>query len=297
MFLHLFGIIYSGQLQKNNYLNSIGSKSNAEVAILGCGWLGFPLAESLLSRKFKVSGSTTTPDKIKSLAHAGIEPFHIEFNPTFKGAEPEKFFNKEILIINIPPSLRKNPEGHHLAQIEELNQLILKHSVKKVIFISSTSVYPEINSTINEDYKFSEPYPELLKAENKLKNNKKIDLTIIRCGGLMGYDRIPAKYFAGKKNIPEGDRPVNYIHRDDVIEVIYRIISNNFWGEIFNLVAPAHPTKKEICEKTALDFNFIMPEFNDQKSSAFKIVEVKKIIDRLNYKFIFPDPLNFYYTT
>lgn len=219
----------------------------------------------------------------------------MSFKPEFEGSGSYNFFNNDILIINIPPSLRKKPAGYHIAQVEEISNFISTYSAKKVIYISSTSVYPEINKNINEDYQFSKPYPELIQAENLLISNENINLTIIRCGGLMGYDRIPAKYFAGKINIPEGDRPVNYVHRDDVIEVIFQIIQKNSWGEIFNLVAPAHPTKKEVCEKTVNDFNMAKPEFILQQPPNYKIVEVDKLIKKLNFNFKYPDPLYFYY--
>ena len=37
------------------------------VGILGCGWLGTPLATSFLDVGFKVKGSTTSVEKIDTL--------------------------------------------------------------------------------------------------------------------------------------------------------------------------------------------------------------------------------------
>jgi hypothetical protein len=249
----------------------------------------------LISQSYQVLGSTTTQEKLPVLDKAGIQPFLIELNPNCKSQQFQDFLKCEVLIINIPPSLRKKPSGFHLAQIEEINNHILKSEVKKVIYISSTSVYPEINQKINEDFIINEPLPEIFKAENSLKMNSNIDVTILRCGGLMGYDRIPAKYFAGRKDIPQGDKPVNYIHRDDVIEVIYQIIKKNIWGELLNLVAPIHPTKMEVCEKTAEDFEMKRPEFSEERSSEYKIIEAERVVQILNYDFKYPNPLTFYY--
>jgi 3-hydroxyisobutyrate dehydrogenase-like beta-hydroxyacid dehydrogenase len=45
-----------------------------KISILGCGWLGFPLAKALLE-KVPHQWSTTSPDKISILEKAGIHPF------------------------------------------------------------------------------------------------------------------------------------------------------------------------------------------------------------------------------
>ena len=55
---------------------------------------------------------------------------------------------------------------------------------------------------------------------------KKFNTTVIRFGGLIGYDRMPGKFLTGKKDLPNGDAPVNLIHRDDCVQIIYQIIKN-----------------------------------------------------------------------
>ena len=46
-------------------------------SLLGCGYLGFPLALNLLQMGYNVKGSTTTPGKIQQLKKAGIIPYLI----------------------------------------------------------------------------------------------------------------------------------------------------------------------------------------------------------------------------
>ena len=46
-----------------------------QISILGCGWLGLPLAKSLLQNGFSIKGSTTSLKKIFPLQSAGITPF------------------------------------------------------------------------------------------------------------------------------------------------------------------------------------------------------------------------------
>ena len=45
------------------------------VSVIGCGWLGFPLAKLLINKGFSVKGSTTQQEKISLLENAGIEAY------------------------------------------------------------------------------------------------------------------------------------------------------------------------------------------------------------------------------
>ena len=54
-----------------------------KIAILGCGWLGLPLAKKLISKNFIVRGSTTSKDKISVLENENIEPFLITLDKEF----------------------------------------------------------------------------------------------------------------------------------------------------------------------------------------------------------------------
>ena len=46
-----------------------------KISILGCGWLGFPLAKKLIEIGFEVKGSTTSENKLALLKSNNIEPF------------------------------------------------------------------------------------------------------------------------------------------------------------------------------------------------------------------------------
>jgi len=77
------------------------------ISILGCGWLGFPLAETLFRGGYLVKGSTTSKEKIHFLGKTGIKPFQIVLKDTEITGEISSFLEKaEILIIDIPPKLR-----------------------------------------------------------------------------------------------------------------------------------------------------------------------------------------------
>ncbi|MGD9900833.1 MAG: SDR family NAD(P)-dependent oxidoreductase, partial [Calditrichaceae bacterium] len=83
------------------------------VTILGCGWLGLPLAEHFIRNGFSVKGSTTREDKMSVLRAKGIEAHKIVLNPEITGKNISRFFDSDILIINIPPGRHDNVAENH----------------------------------------------------------------------------------------------------------------------------------------------------------------------------------------
>jgi len=78
-----------------------------QISILGCGWLGLPLAKALLENGFLVKGSTTSVGKLSVLKNLGIQAFQIELSETKIQGEVDSFLeNSKILIIDVPPKLR-----------------------------------------------------------------------------------------------------------------------------------------------------------------------------------------------
>ncbi len=272
------------------------------IAILGCGWLGLPLGKHFSENGFLVKGSTTKAEKLAILENNGIEAFLLQLNPQFVGENIDKFLTVNTLLINIPPRISLQKIDAHVEQIEELMPYVKAHYVKNIIYISSTSVYPELNREVFEEDVISPEQsasPTMVKAEKFLKEFCefwKLNLTILRCGGLMGFDRIPAKYFSGWKGLTTGDIAVNYVHRDDVIKIIETIIEANIWNETFNIVSPIHPTRKEIYAKNCEELGYEMPEFiTPSEAQPFKIISSKKWLERSNYSFIYQNPLGFFY--
>jgi nucleoside-diphosphate-sugar epimerase len=260
-----------------------------QISLLGCGWLGLPLAKSLLEKGFLVKGSTTSEDKLPVLKTAGIRPFLISLGGNEIGSEIDLFLqNSEILIIAIPPKLRSDASKSFVAKIQNLLPFIENSSVKKVLFVSSTSVYGDDNSTITEATKphpTSENGKQLVASELLLQNNKNFKTTIVRFGGLIGKDRHPIAFLSGRKNIENPEAPINLIHQEDCIGIIENIIEKDCWDETFNAVAPFHPTRKEYYTQKAIERNLPLPEFDESKPSVGKTISNNKVETILNYQF------------
>ncbi|RUT69660.1 SDR family oxidoreductase [Flavobacterium cupreum] len=264
-----------------------------QISILGCGWLGFPLAKKLIEKGYSVNGSTTSENKLSILAEAGIHPFLVTLESEGISESITDFLAKsEILIIDIPPKLRgNNADTEKKVFVEKIKNLIpfIEQSiVKKVLFVSSTSVYGNENTIITEQ---TTPNPDtesgkqLLSAEAVLQNNSLFETTIIRFGGLIGEDRHPVKTLSGRENLENPDAPVNLIHQTDCIGLIYEIIHQSKWGDVFNAVAPFHPTREVYYTGKAIALNLPLPTFSLVESGIKKTISGEKIETSLQYQF------------
>ena len=261
-----------------------------KISILGCGWLGIPLAEALIKNGFSVSGSTTSIEKISFLNNLGVEPFllSIEGN-TIKGDVLSFLKESSVLIINIPPKLRGNLADNFVEKIAVLIPFIEKSNVEKVLFVSSTSVYGDSNKTVFETtipFSDGENGKQLLASEKLLQENKNFKTTVIRFGGLIGKERHPVTFLAGRNNLENPNAPINLIHQDDCIGIILKILKSNFWNETLNAVAPFHPTREEYYTKKAKKFNLEPPIFTHSKPSIGKTIASDLLENVLKYHFI-----------
>jgi pyoverdine/dityrosine biosynthesis protein Dit1 len=93
------------------------------------------------------------------------------------------------------------------------------------------------------------------------------------------------KFLAGKENLENPDAPINLIHQNDCINIIEEIILQSKWNEVFNAVAPFHPSRSEYYTQKAKELNLILPKFSTEKSNIKKIISSEKIENILNYQF------------
>lgn len=244
------------------------------ISIIGCGWLGLPLAKNLLSKGHTVLGSTTSEDKLATLEKAGIRAFLLKMTPEPEG-ELEQLLQADLVFINIPPKSRTHSADYHEKQIDHLRKAVDRCDAEHIIFISSTSYYPNINQIVTSEtqHDLDKGSTEaVVLAEEAIKQSGK-NLMILRCGGLLGVDRIPGKWFAGKET-SGANTPVNYVHRDDAIQVITHFIEKGFKGTLVkNLVADDHPTKKDVHENMAEKYGFEKPIWKEPALINSKIVK------------------------
>jgi len=260
-----------------------------QISVLGCGWLGFPLALSLTQKGFKIKGSTTSKDKMGFLNKHNIEPYLLYLSENTIDGQIDSFLaGSQTLVINIPPGMRGQNAPPFSKKIEVLLQSIETSTVQQVLFVSSTSVFADFQGEVDEG---TPPQPdspsgkELLKAEQLLMKNNSFKSSVVRFGGLIGEDRHPVNVLAGREGLSGGNAPVNLIYQEDCIGIIETIIENKYWGKIIHGVSPEHPLKKDYYTKTAFHKNLKPPVFNAETVRHYKCVLSKYVSNDLGYTF------------
>ena len=260
---------------------------NSKIGIIGCGWLGFPLAKLLLNKNYLIKGSSTSKEKLLELKSNKIDPYYIEITEKGIIGDIDSFLDEiDVLIINIPPKIKSLPNENYSKKIQLIANKAEKRLINKIIFISSTSVYGSNQGKINSS---TNPIPnskngvEILQSEKIISKNK--NCTIIRFGGLIGSNRHPVHSLTKKNEVLNPKAPINLIHLEDCIQIIYSIILKEVWGKICLGVSPYHPTRENYyntkCEALGLKrINFV----ND--TTINKEVTDSKILKELNYNFI-----------
>lgn len=263
----------------------------SKISILGCGWLGLPLAKSLLAKNHELKTSTTSPEKIENLKNLELNPYLISISDAIEGDISGFLKDTEILILDIPPNLSASENDDFTSKIKILVPEIKKFAISKVLFISATSVYDDdesfrIVTEETQENPVTESGKQLLKAEKILFVSNNFQTTSLRFGGLYGEERHPIYYLSGKTGIANPDAPINLIGLYDCIGIIEKIIEKDAWNQVFNGVNPQHPSRKDYYNGKASSLGLPLVGFDESKISVGKIIDNKKIEEVLGYEFV-----------
>lgn len=273
------------------------ANKNNTISILGCGWLGLPLARHFAGEGFRVKGSTTSQEKFDEIRAAGAEPFRIILGEGIEG-DAQAFLQSDILVVDVPPERREDIVEYHVAQFSALIDALVDSPVRHLLMVSSTSVYASLNGVVTEadaldpDAADSPAGRALLYVEEMLRSESSFSTSVVRFGGLIGANRSPANYLSRMAAIAEPDQPMNLIHRDDCIGIIDTIVRQGAWGEVFNGCAPVHPKRRDYYGAAAAVAGVALPP-DGTSGSPYKVVSSEKVEQSLGYRFLHPDPVEY----
>jgi nucleoside-diphosphate-sugar epimerase len=265
------------------------------VSIIGCGWLGMPLALELQSRGFKVHGTLRSLSKTEGFINTTINFYQLDLGQDIFPELKSSFWQSDIFIITIPPS----EPSYYCEGISKLIEIIKNQQRKpQIIYTSSTGVYGKGKGLIDETYHANPDRAgaaAVLECEKLLLGNNDIfDICMLRLAGLVGPGRAPGRFFAGKKNLSSGSSPVNLVHLDDCIALITTLIEKKIKNGIYNVCADLHPTHREFYPEQAIKLGLEAPEYGtDSPDSDLKIIDNRLLKSVLDYVYIYPDPMKF----
>lgn len=251
------------------------------LGIIGCGWLGLYLANHF-STDYKICTTTTTQQKAEQLKNQNFTPTIIQFSDEkiiSDTGEWEVLQELEAIIITIP--FGKKSDIQRLENRFENIKNFIKNYPKPLFLMSSTSIYPDLETEITENtFAETELNPNILAIENKMKKEFP-QINILRLGGLMGGSR-------QLKNYPVKDleKPVNHIHYEDICKIVELMIQKNIRSKIYNMVAPLHPSKWEVITGKTHTNNRHAPK-------KARLICSDWLVRDLPYKFLHPNPIFF----
>lgn len=267
------------------------------VSIIGCGWLGLAFAKKMVAKGWKVKASTTKKSKLTTLQNYGIESKVLQFPA--KNKLDSTLFQADYLLISFPPG-RQNKEtlASYHSSIKQITEAERKTAqIKKIVFISSTSVYEKKSDKIDEFSitKPTSPSGQAILNAEKIIIESNVPSVILRFGGLAGPHRHPGKFLAGKNNLPNGNQSINYLHLEDAVGVIAYMMEHSIENEIFNVVSPIHYSKNEFYSYMSKSIDLPPPEFSVTSSNFKAEISTTKLLKETDFKFIYPDPMKFKY--
>jgi nucleoside-diphosphate-sugar epimerase len=272
-------------------------KSSKSISIIGCGWLGMPLALELQNSGFKVQGTVRTLTKTERFNNSGINFFQLDLNPETESI-PEigsEFWQSDIFVLTIPPSEPTN----YCERFSKILDIIAKQPRRlSIIYTSSTGVYGKSKGLLNETSPLNPDRPgaaAVVECEKLLLGKNDIfDVCILRLAGLVGPGRAPGRFFAGKKNLGSGSSPVNLVQLDDCVGMIVRLIKQKIKKGIYNICADQHPMHREFYPAQAIKLGLESPEYGiDSPDADMKIIDNRLLKNVLDYAYIYPDPMKF----
>ena len=200
------------------------------IGILGLGYLGIILTrESALRPDSWGTWHKNPPCKTK------LHVFPFEWGEkNYWNLLPEK---EVILILTIPPVYKSIEDETERLRI--WCEWIQKNrpKLKRLIYISTTGVYPKRNGLWREDSEFESDTNSgkiRLMTENIL--SEYFDLNVVRSGGIYGPGRgIDVRLKSGKI-IPVSNTPVHRIHVHDLVQIIIYLVKNPKSASCLNAV-------------------------------------------------------------
>jgi nucleoside-diphosphate-sugar epimerase len=250
------------------------------MAVLGCGYVGSPLAHYWQDRGHAVTGTTTSRERVASLA-ANLSKVILMKGDDIAAIQ-SLLQGQDTLVVSVAPTgfqeaKAADYEATYLATAKNLVEgLKQSPNVTQVIYLSSCSVYgdrqgdwvDETSPVSPLEYKsqvLCEAEAIILQAANEYQK-----VCVLRLGGIYGPGRDLVNMFGGLagSTVPgKGDRFINWVHLDDIIGAIDFVRLNELGG-IYNLVDDSCLTVKEQVRLVCSRYNLPQVNWDASRSSG-----------------------------
>lgn len=269
------------------------------ITIIGAGWLGQPLAHTLIAQGHRVRVSCTSTEKCQTLRAKGLTAFVVDLDQTPISTLAQQLIQQQsqIVIGCFPPRFRHGAGNAYIRWWQTLVAACQQAKVEKVVMVSSSSVYPALAEEMREEQAsfalaqhsshFSESATWLLQAEQAV-IDANLPYVIVRLSGLMGSDRHPARFVAHMSSV-SANAPANMLHQQDAIGAII-FCALQVENQVVNATTPRTVSKAEFYQHAlnVADSPLTLPPIDDKPDK--QIIADK--LQLLGYRFHFTHTLD-----
>ncbi|MEH0712773.1 NAD(P)H-binding protein [Vibrio owensii] len=272
----------------------------ANTLIVGAGWLGTPLAQTLIDQGHQVTVTRRSQTRLDEFPLTSVQPALLDLNEPHSQQQLIELIEQhqiERIVGAFPPGFRKGNGQEYAQQWQRLVSAAKQSSVNKLLMVSSTTVYPNLAVDMKEEdatlalaqtsEHFSDNSRIMLQAEQYVIESG-IDYAIVRCSGLIGSDRHPSRFAMRLKQVSR-KAPANMVHQNDAVAATAFAL-NQIDNEVVNATTPNTVSKAEFYQAaiTQSDLDIALPPVTE---TADKRILADKLV-ALGYQFQFNSTLD-----
>lgn len=241
------------------------------LLIVGCGYVGRPVAAAWLSSGQAVAAVTRGGDSVATLERAGIQPVVADWLDS--GIQWQIPFQPSCALVAVPH--REDERFGVDTHIVGLQNLMARcPELKRLIVLSTTGVYHQHDGGWVDEQSPTEPTrigPQIaLAAERWLRDKCGERLaTSLRLAGIYGPGRVPllAK-LRERAPIPVGEGSLNLIHLDDITSTIVRLLESLPQSPLYVLADGRPVERRQFYLDAARIFQTPEPQFVEASAES-----------------------------
>lgn len=232
---------------------------NADILILGMGFIGRPLAVILQQQGYAVHGikRSLTSDDIN--LPIGLDCVDLTQQPALD------CYRAPIWVIALPPSAMPD----YVATMKWLVQQAQAACITHVVYVSSIGVFGAQQGDCDETttpQPSSESGQKVQAAEQLWLASGIANVDIVRLAGLYAAERHPlTSLLCRKMPLSGGNVLAHMIHRDVAVDFVQRMIATPNGQRIRHVVTLPAPSKREFYAREARLLGLPAPEWTDDE--------------------------------
>ena len=217
--------------------------------VIGCGYLGLEVARRLITRGWRVRGTSRREERLASLSAHGVEGVALDLaRPGDSRAWDGRC---TAAIYSVAPGRDGDPRlGFHDGALAALERVPLEGPF---IYVSSTGVYAQSDGSEVDETSPAEPgetrHRWLRRAEEQVLSRPRPGV-VLRVGGLYGPGRSPLEWvgrreFRARLGVRRGAAFMNWVHVEDAADAIALAVTRAPGGTLLDITDGSPVRRRE----------------------------------------------------